>query len=96
MSAGTTPKRAINTAPGTAAIANNIGGRLDSQPMSVSDRCKSVCKSGTTGGTAKTVSRKQAPDSQSRVSRVRRWRMIVLFSVSCADALECAASAQLT
>ncbi len=40
--AGTSPKRAINSAPGTAAIANSIGGRLDSQPMPVSDKCRSA------------------------------------------------------
>ena len=68
------PKRAINTAPGTAAIANIIGGKLDSQPISVSDRCRSACNSGTTGGTAKTVSRRQAPESQSSESAIARWR----------------------
>lgn len=36
--AGNTPKRAIRSAPGTAAMANSIGGRLDNQPMPVSDR----------------------------------------------------------
>ncbi len=67
------PKRAISSAPGTAAIANSIGGRLDSQPMSVSDRCRSACRSGTTGGIASTVNRKHAPQSQSSSNPVARW-----------------------
>ncbi len=81
--AGTMPKRAISNAPGTAAIANSIGGRPNSQPMSVSDRCRSACKSGMTGGIAKTVNRKQAPQSQSRLNRIRSGRMMALFRASC-------------
>ena len=69
-SAGSMPNRAMSSAPGTAAIANSIGGRLESQPMPVSDRCRSACRSGTTGGTAKTVIRRQAPTSQNRRSTV--------------------------
>ena len=41
--------------------------------MSVSDSPKSACRSGTTGGIANTVSRKQAPQSQSRTNAVARW-----------------------
>jgi len=70
-SARTRPKRAIRSAPGTAAIANSIGGRLDSQPIAVSDSRKSACKRGITGGIASTVSRRQAPASQSRTSGIR-------------------------
>ena len=66
------PKRAISIAPGTAAAANSIGGKLDSQPISVSDKCKSACNSGTTGGIARTVSRKDAPHSQSKASGIKR------------------------
>ncbi len=69
--AGTMPKRAISMAPGTAAMANSIGGRLESQPMPVSDRCRSACRSGTTGGTASTVKRSEAPASQSNDSASR-------------------------
>ncbi len=77
--AGSKPNRAINSEPGTAAIANSIGGRLDSQPICVSDRCRSACNSGMTGGIANTVSRRHAPDSQSRRSGIRRGLMMALF-----------------
>jgi hypothetical protein len=83
--AGTMPKRAISNAPGTAAMANSSGGRLESQPMPVSDRCKSACRSGMTGGIAKTVNRKHAPQSQSRLSRIGSERMMALFR-TCAAA----------
>src|ERR1700685_1613586 len=76
--AGTMPKRAMMSAPGTAAIANSIGGRLDSQPMPVSERWRSACSSGTTGGIANTVSRRHAPESQSKVSRMTRERILAL------------------
>ena len=69
-SAGTMPKRAMRSAPGTAAIANSIGGRLDNQPIPASVRCRSACSSGTTGGTAKTVIRRHTPTSQNNSSRV--------------------------
>ena len=77
--AGNRPNRAINSEPGTAAIANSIGGRLDSQPICVSDRCRSACNSGMTGGVASTVSRRHAPDSQSRRRGIRRGLMMALF-----------------
>jgi hypothetical protein len=63
---GMRPNRAINIEHGTAEIANSIGGRLDSQPICISDRCRSACNRGMTGGVANTVSRRHAPDSQSR------------------------------
>ena len=77
--AGMRPNRAINSEPGTAAIANSIGGRLDSQPICVSDRCRSACNNGMTGGVASTVSRRHAPDSQSRRRGIRRELMMALF-----------------
>ena len=77
--AGNRPNRAINSEPGTAAIANSIGGRLDSQPICVSDRCRSACNSGMTGGVASTVSRRHAPDSQSRRRGIRRGLMMALL-----------------
>ena len=74
--AGMRPTRAINSEPGTAAMANSIGGRLDSQPICVSDRCRSACSAGMTGGVASTVSRRHAPDSQSRSRGIRRGLMM--------------------
>ncbi|MBV8535999.1 MAG: hypothetical protein JO128_10425 [Alphaproteobacteria bacterium] len=59
------PSRATNSEPGTAAAANSSGGRLDSTPIAVSDRCRSTCRSGTIGGTVSTVMRRLAPASQS-------------------------------
>ena len=76
------PNRAINSEPGTAAIANSIGGRLDSQPICVSDRCRSACSAGMTGGVASTVSRRHAPESQSRRRGIRRGLMIGLSKSS--------------
>jgi hypothetical protein len=80
--AGTVPNRAMSSEPGTAAIANIIGGRLESQPIAVSDRCRSACSSGTTGGIARTVSRRHAPASQSSASNISRCLMIVLFGLA--------------
>src|SRR5215469_11387184 len=79
-SAGTRPNRAMINDPGTAAMASSIGGKLESQPMSVSDKCRLVCKSGTIGGTASTGSRKQSPHSHKRAKKeygcLPDWRVI--------------------
>src|SRR5262249_19866252 len=62
------PRRAMSTAPGIAASANSIGGKLDSQPTSVSDRFRSRCKSGMTGGIASTGTRRHTPGSHKNSS----------------------------
>src|SRR5205807_3292874 len=73
-SAGTGPRRAISSDPGTAASANSSEGSPVRTPTWVSDRFRSAWIAGSTGGTASTVARNPAPASQSNVSGNRTRR----------------------
>ena len=65
-----TPRRAISSEPGTAAMANSIDGRPVRMPIWVAFRFSSSWMSGMTGGTAKMVSRNAQPPSHSSTSAV--------------------------
>ena len=66
-----TPRRAISSEPGTAAIANSIDGSPVRMPICVAFSAKSSWMRGMTGGTAKMVNRKAVPTSHSSTSAVK-------------------------
>src|SRR5262245_24413715 len=71
----TAPKRAISSEPGSAAIPNSTIGSPVRTPTSVPDSCKSAWMSKMTGGTARIVSRRPTPASQSRLTAIQNSRM---------------------
>ena len=72
---GKAPKRAINSEPGSAAMANRMSGRPERIPISVPDSLRSAWINGMTGGTARMVSRSPTPASQSRLAAAQNSRM---------------------
>ena len=70
--AARTPRRAISSEPGTAAMANSIDGRPVRMPIWVALSLSSSWMSGMTGGTANMVSRKATPLSHNSMSEVSR------------------------
>jgi hypothetical protein len=69
-SAQRTPSRATISEPGTAAAANSIDGRPVRMPICVADIRNWSWISGITGGTARIVSRRALPASQSSSSAI--------------------------
>lgn len=61
------PKRAMRIDPGTAANEKSSTGRLASAPISACESARLWWIMGITGGTARTVVRRQSPKSQSRM-----------------------------
>ena len=73
------PRRAMNSEPGRAARENNATGRLMSSPTAVAERCRSARMSGRSGGTARMVSRKPVPQSQSKPTAIAVFFVICTF-----------------
>src|SRR5215831_980134 len=74
-SVGTAPSRAMKSEPGSAAIANRTIGRPERMPTSVPDRRRSDWIDKMTGGTARMLSRRPTPASQSRPAATQNSRM---------------------
>ena len=72
ISAGFAPMRAINSEPGTAAMANIASGTPIKSPICVSDIRRSWCTSGIIGGTTRSVIRMATPASHSRLRSLMR------------------------
>src|SRR6266498_4692674 len=74
-SVGKGPKRAMKSDPGSAAMANRTMGRPERTPTPVPDRRRSDWMSAMTGGTARMLSRRATPASQSRLPAIQTSRM---------------------
>src|SRR5262245_14391200 len=82
ISVGKAPNRAMKSDPGSAAIANRIMGRPERTPTSVPDRCRSAWMSAMTGGTARMLSRRANPSSQSSPPATQTSRMALPAAAS--------------
>src|SRR5262249_30897163 len=76
-----TPKRATRADPGVAASAKTITGMPVSTPIAVPERCRSAWITDMTGGTASTVSRRQAPQVHNRSNDLVEVRTLAMVSV---------------
>src|SRR5262249_55990055 len=74
-SVASAPKRAISSEAGNAPMANRITGNPERMPISVPERCRSPWMSAITGGTARIVSRRPTPASQSRPTAAQNSRI---------------------
>src|SRR5215475_751480 len=81
-SVGIAPKRAMKSEPGSAAIANRTIGRPERMPTSVPDRRRSAWIDKITGGTARMLSRRPTPASQSRPVATQNSRMALPAAAS--------------
>src|SRR5262249_26857697 len=89
-SVGIAPKRAMKSEPGSAAIANRTIGRPERTPTSVPDRRRSAWIGKMTGGTARMLSRRPTPASQSRPVATQNSR--ITLPAAAFFALVCPAS----
>src|SRR5262249_13862574 len=81
-SVGTAPSRVMKSEPGSAAIANRTIGRPERMPTSVPDRRRSDWIDKMTGGTARMLSRRPTPASQSRPAATQNSRMALPAAAS--------------
>src|SRR5262249_2973363 len=80
-SVGMAPSRAMKSEPGSAASANRTIGRPERTPTSVPDRRRSAWIDKITGGTAKMLSRRPTPASQSRPAATQNSRITLPAAV---------------
>src|SRR5262249_55872734 len=81
-SVGIAPRRAMKSEPGSAAIANRTIGRPERMPTSVPDRRRSAWIDKIIGGTAKMLSRRPTPASQSKPVATQNSRMALPAAAS--------------